>query len=317
MTLRDKLALRAQVLCCIRRYFADTGVLEVSTPVLSQAGNTDPMIESFQTTYVGAQTSSSPIRWLRTSPEFFHKRLLCAGSGSIFEIGPVFRQGELSPRHNPEFQMLEWYRVGYDHHQLMDDVRSLLTTIYRDVGKPPPNFRTLRFVDWFRDQAGVDLDASTPDYAVAAQASGIVAPVDLTGDQWCDWIRSIVLEPRLAGAGATFIYDFPASQAALARLTDNPAYAARFELYLGAVELANGYHELSDPSEQRRRWQVDQSRRLELGLPVPPMDEAMLSALDIGLPDCAGVALGLDRLLLALSGKTALDSVLVFPFQMA
>lgn len=310
-TLRARLAARAKLHAVIRAFFAERGVLEVVTPVMAPTGTTDPHIDSWRAEPLGR--GQRPL-WLRTSPEFFHKRLLADGSGAIYELGPVFRADEHGPRHRPEFTMLEWYRPGWDDAELRGEVADLIATCFRAFDREPPALQTLSFDAAFRRYAGVPAEATATEYAAACVRAGVPVPEgELDRDGWQDWLRGTVIEDALPLGTATFITDFPAAQAALARLRGDPPVAARFELYLGRHELANGYHELTDAAEQRRRFEADRARRHSQGRDCPPIDEALIAALERGLPDCAGVALGVDRLLMALTGATDIAEVLAFP----
>lgn len=315
--LRARLEQRAAILAQIRAFFAARQVLEVQTPVLSQAGNTDPNIESFSTPYLGPVGSGERQRWLRTSPEFFLKRLLAAGSGDVFELAAVFRNGEYGPRHNPEFSMLEWYRVGMDHHQLMDEVEALVRGLATAYGRDLGVIGRYSFAEFYRLHLGIDAHAD-PISALQAPLAGYgIDPDGMGRDDWLDLLRTHCIEPRLAPDQALFLYDFPASQAALARVRPGtPPLAERFELYLGRQELANGYHELNDAAEQRTRFERDLAIRHARGASAPAIDERLLAALP-ALPACAGVALGVDRLHQWLVGATRLDEVLAFPFAIA
>lgn len=317
MTLRTRLVQRARLLDAVRRFFAAHEVLEVSTPVLSQAGNTDPNIDSFVTQYQGPQHGGPAMRWLRTSPEFFHKRLLAAGSGDLFEIASVFRDGECGPRHNPEFTLLEWYRIGFDHHRLMDEVEALVRSVAGAFGRAIEGCERLSYQACYQRYCGLD-----PLSAPIADLDAVLGPfaIDLAGlhrDDRLDLIRTHLIEPQLASGQMLFIYDFPASQAALARISATDARVAeRFELYLGNREIANGYHELTDASEQRRRFEHDLAVRRSRGSSQPALDEQLLQALP-QMPDCAGVALGIERLHQWLVGAERIDEVLAFPFALA
>lgn len=311
-TLRARLAARAKLHAAIRGFFAERGVLEVVTPVLSPTGTTDLHIDSWRAQPLAA-TNEAP-QWLRTSPEFFHKRLLADGAGPIYELGPVFRAEESGPRHRPEFTMLEWYRPGWDDAELRTEVAELVAACFRAFERAPPPLQTLSFDAAFRRYAGVPAAATPAEYAAACTRAGVPVPEgELDRDAWQDWLRGTVIEAALPEHAATFLTDFPASQAALARLRGDPPVAARFELYLGRHELANGYHELTDAAEQRRRFESDRTRRHAQGRDCPPIDEALIAALQRGLTDCAGVALGVDRLLMALAGARDIAEVLAFP----
>ncbi|MEM1410943.1 MAG: EF-P lysine aminoacylase EpmA [Pseudomonadota bacterium] len=298
---------RAALLAEIRRFFAVGKVLEVETPVRSRAGNSDPGIPQFQT---------KDGLWLRTSAEYPMKRLLAAGVGDCYELGRVFRAGETGAWHNPEFTMLEWYRVGWRYDELMDEVVNLISACSMRHGKHW-SVRRYHYQDWFHEQLDLDaLTASDEDLRRAAGAHGI----DLTGlealdhDGLLDLLVSHVVQPALPADTLTLVDRYPASQAALARLCDDdPNVAERFEVFLGPVELANGYGELTDAAEQRRRFEQENAKRLSEGATAVPLDEALLAALDSGLPECSGVALGVDRLLMVLTGALRIEDVLAFP----
>lgn len=300
----------------IRAYFAAAGVLEVETPILSNAAVTDPVLSSLTTAGRGPGLAG-PL-FLQTSPEFAMKRLLAAGSGPIYQICKVFRDDERGRHHHPEFTLLEWYRPGWDHRQLMSEVADLVRVA---LGRPDLAVEQVGYRDLFRDRLGVDPWSVTPDdLRRTALAVGIADAdaLDLDLDGWLDLLLSHRLAPELGRECMTFLYDYPPSQAALARIRPGAHPAAeRFELYLGGVELANGFHELTDAREQGRRFDADLAARRRQGLPTPPRDERLLAALDAGLPDCAGVALGLDRLLMAGCGAAHIDAVLAFPVERA
>jgi lysyl-tRNA synthetase class 2 len=314
------LRLRAIVLARIRNYFARHDVLEVDTPALSGAAATDPALHSFTTVYHGPGSFPGSTRYLQTSPEFPMKRLLAAGAGSIYQVCKVFRDGECGSLHNPEFSLLEWYRIGYDHLDLMKEVECLLGEILEDI-KPLSSVRHWTYRDLFREFAGIDPFSVTVDdlQALLHSRHGVV-PVGLSAselDPWLDLTLTHVIEPGL-GPGLVFVHDYPVSQAALARLRPgNPPLAARFEVYLDGMELANGFHELADADEQRQRFTQECARRGESDGRAVCIDERLLAALEYGLPDCAGVALGLDRLLLVAAGKRDLHEVIAFPFDRA
>ncbi|MEN8205696.1 MAG: EF-P lysine aminoacylase EpmA [Pseudomonadota bacterium] len=316
----DMLRLRASILARIRAFFARLDVLEVDTPVLSTAASTDPALSSFKTDYHGPGVAEGDIRYLHTSPEFPMKRLLAAGSGSIYQICKVFRDGESGAQHNPEFTLLEWYRTGFDHLDLMDEVEQLVTAVLLDV-MPIDAVHHWCYQDLFIEIAGIDPFAATPaELRTLLQSGHKVTAVGLADDDrdaWLDLAMTHVIEPRL-GNGLVFVRDYPASQAALARLrSGNPPVAARFEVYLNGIELANGFHELTDAVEQRQRFEKELERRRQAGVEAVTLDERLLSALTAGLPDCAGVALGLDRLLMLASGSKCVQDVIAFPFDTA
>ncbi len=310
---------RAALLAQIRSFFSAQQILEVETPVLSGATNTDPRIESFTTPFSG--TTPGRLLYLQTSPEFPMKRLLAAGSGPIYQICKVFRQGESGHYHNPEFTLLEWYRPGFNHHQLMEEVEQLtrlLLTEHLELGES----RYLSYQQAFEQYAGLDPHQADNEQLIScAEQHGVTGVTGLTGedrDGWLDLLMSHIIQPQLGQHRLTFIFDYPASQAALARISpDNPSVAERFELFLHGVELANGFHELADAVEQRHRFHQELQQRVHAGQPATPVDKNLLAALAHGLPDCAGVALGLDRLLMLAAGVPDICKVLSFPVERA
>jgi elongation factor P--(R)-beta-lysine ligase len=312
------LALRARLNRCIRDFFDARGVLEVETPMLSAAGVTDPHIQSFALDYSGPAAAGERRRFLRTSPEFALKRLLAAGVGDCYELGRVFRNGEAGGRHNPEFTMLEWYRLGWDHHALMDEVSTLVAAALALVDRRATVIRR-SYRQLFQEVLGIDPLTAALESLQAPLQDIRIEPAGLGRDDWLDLLLTHRIQPALAPDSLLLLYDYPASQCALARLRgEGPeAVAERFEAYLGPLELANGYHELTDALEQRQRFERDVFRRARSGMPAPPIDRRLLAALDHGLPDCAGVALGVDRLLAAMLGGMRLDEVLAFPFARA
>jgi lysyl-tRNA synthetase class 2 len=310
----ENLRERARILQWIRAFLAERGVLEVETPILSIAALSSPAIDSFITRYTGPGHAAGLDLYLHTSPEFPMKRLLAAGSGPIYQLGKVFRQGEAGRRHNPEFTLLEWYRPGFDHYALMDEVEELVAPVLGLAGKA----ERLSYGDAFRRFAGIDpFMASIDALRATAQRLGIEGfDAGEERDTWLDLILSHCIEPYLGQEGLCFLTDYPASQAALARLSPgNPAVAERFELYYKGVELVNGFHELGDSAEQRKRFESELAERAEQGRDTPPMDERLLAALAAGLPDCAGVALGVDRLVMLALGAQSLDEVIAFTIE--
>jgi lysyl-tRNA synthetase class 2 len=312
------LRLRAALNACIRAFFAARGVLEVETPVLSAAGNTDPNIASFRTRFGGPRSGGEPARWLRTSPEFPLKRLLAAGVGDCYELGRVFRDGEAGRRHNPEFTMLEWYRVGLDHVALTQEVEALVQAALALVGRRVAVER-IAYRELYRAAFGFDPFTAADDMLRRPLDGFGIDPAGLQRDDWLDLLMTHRLQPAFPADRLLFVIDYPATQCALARLrgSGSDTVAERFEAYLGPQELANGYHELADAAEQRARFERDRERRRARDLPSPPLDEPLLAALVSGLPDCAGVALGVDRLLMTLLGTDDLRDVLAFPFASA
>jgi lysyl-tRNA synthetase class 2 len=312
----DALRLRARLNAAIRAFFAQRGVLEVETPVFSRGGNTEPNIASFQLEFSGRTDGAPRTRWLRTSPEYPLKRLLAAGTGDCYELGRVFRDGEAGGRHNPEFTMLEWYRVGWDHRRLAEEAAELVRAALALVGRGA-RLEQVSYRDLYRSRLGIDPFLAPDDELRATLGDVVVDPEGLVRDDWLDLLMTHRLQPRFDPSVMLVVHGWPATQCALARLRrgdDGIAVAERFELYLGPVELANGYHELADAAEQRARFGRDLAVRGDRGAPQPPLDEAFLAALAHGLPDCAGVALGVDRLLMAMLGTGRIADVLAFDF---
>jgi lysyl-tRNA synthetase class 2 len=314
----DALRLRARLNATIRAFFAERGVLEVETPVLSAAGNTDPNIASFALEFSGRLESGPRTRWLRTSPEYPLKRLLAAGIGDCYELGRVFRDGEAGGRHNPEFTMLEWYRVGWDHQRLIGEAAALVQDALALTGRGA-KLERVAYRELYRDALGIDPMRDDIDRLRAALGEVRIDPEGLGRDDWLDLLMTHRLQPQFDAGTLLAVYDYPASQCALARIRGmgEDIVAERFELYLGPIELANGYHELADTAEQRGRFTRDLATRAARGAPRPPVDERLLAALAAGLPDCAGVALGVDRLLMALLGTPRISDVLAFDFSRA
>jgi lysyl-tRNA synthetase class 2 len=305
------LRMRAQMLRETRAYFAAQGVIEVETPILGHATVTDVHLESLATRVAG-----SGVYYLQTSPEYAMKRLLAAGSGDIYQVARVFRDGERGTLHNPEFTLIEWYRVGLDAGRMMDDVAALITRLVSPHRALRATER-LSYRDAVRSLAGIDpLAASSADLRAGLQAQGVAVPVPASEerDDYLDLLMSTVVGPRLGSGRLTFIHDYPVSQAALARVKpSDPAVAERFELFLDGIELANGFHELCDAGEQRARFERDLAQRRTRGRGEPPVDERLLAALEAGLPACSGVAVGFDRVVMAATGARSIDGVIAFP----
>jgi lysyl-tRNA synthetase class 2 len=317
---REMLQMRAGMLAQIRRFFTDRDVLEVETPVLSQAGTTDPNIESFRTRYEGPGLPAGQTLYLATSPEFHMKRLLAAGSGDIYQISRVFRQTEFGRWHNPEFTLLEWYRIGFDMRALMREVEQLV----RQLLAPQHEFLATEFISYreaFQRHLSIDPLTASPRQlqqcasSLQIEVSGL-APNDR--DAWLDLLMSHGVQPQLGKTGMCFVYDYPATQAALARVRPEAIpVAERFELFIDGVELANGFHELDDAQEQARRFERDLAIRQQRGAEKVTSDPYLIEALRHGLPDCCGVAVGVDRLLQIKSGTKTLHQCLVFPLNRA
>jgi len=308
----------------LRAFFAAREILEVETPVLSPSAITDPQLKSFSTGFKQRDF------YLHTSPEFYMKRLLAAGSGDIYQVARVFRDDELGRHHNPEFSLLEWYRTGFDHHRLMDEVEQLLAALFVNEGL---QIKRLSYQQAFLQQLQIDpLDIDVPALKQCAEKFKIEIPqgMDMGMDErmnvggqahnrdiWLDWLMLECVAPSFAKEGFTFLYNYPASQAALARLDErDPRVANRFELFYGELELANGFYELTDAQEQLQRFNRENAVRELRGHALMPVDHALIAALDAGLADCSGVAIGLDRLLMVLTGREKIQDVIAFGEEM-
>lgn len=305
------LEVRAAMLRAAREYFIATRALEVETPTLSSAAVTDVHLASISAHALQRQC------YLHTSPEYPMKRLLAAGCGDIWQVCRVYRDGESGRWHNPEFTLIEWYRLGMDHHALMNDVERLVNAMLPPV-RQFDRAERLTYREAVQLHTGVDaLEDSLPVLIARLESADIDVPASLRTDRdgCLDLIMSVLVGPRLGHDRLTFIYDYPASQAALARTRG--AVASRFEAYMDGIELANGFHELADSREQRARFGKDLQERAARGLPAMPMDEHFLAALEHGLPECSGVALGFDRLVMCATGAQHIDAVLAFPFHRA
>jgi elongation factor P--(R)-beta-lysine ligase len=312
---RARLVQRAALLRRVREFFAGRQVLEVDTPVVVSAPVSDVHIHSAA---VRLKEDGPPF-FLHTSPEYAMKRLLAAGSGDIFQVCHVVRGYERGRLHNPEFTLIEWYRVGFSLEQLMDEVDEL---VRRLLGPPAWQRRTerLTYREAFLRELSLDpLTAGIAQLSEAAAPLGFNAPAagaDEPGarDELLELLMGARVGPRLGHGALTFVHGYPASQAALARLDPaDPRTARRFELYCDGIELANGFQELASAPEQRARFAVDNAERTRRGLPVHAVDERLLAALAAGLPDCAGVALGFDRTLMLATAAARIEEVLPFP----
>lgn len=291
---------RAAMLRKIRYFFAERDVLEVETPVLGRAFGTDPSIEPLMTTYTGESVSGDLTLYLQSSPEFAMKRLLVAGSGSIYQICKAFRNGESGHKHKPEFTLLEWYRVSFSLADLMKEMADLMRIL---LVKQDLAVAYHAYADLFEEYLHLDVFSTELDELKACainQGIGGAERLELDQDAWLDLLMSHCIEPQLNPSQLCFVTDYPASQAALAKINVNdPRTAERFELYYRGMELANGFHELSDAEEQSERFERENCQRRVNNQQAIPIDAALLSALESGLPDCAGVALGLDRVLMS------------------
>lgn len=305
----ETLRRRAALITLVRQFFNERGVLEVETPLLARHSVTDP--------HMPVISADNPLHegdcyYLQTSPEYAMKRLLAAGSGPIFQLSKAFRRGEVSRRHNPEFTMLEWYRPGFSLDELMDEVEVLIRQLL-------PRYSTARRIAYrqlFLDVLNID-----PMHAELATIESIARDqldIQMQSDNRDDWLNLLmaeVIEPQLTDQGIVFIYNYPASQAALAKIGKDPdgtAVARRFECYVSGMELANGYDELTDARELRRRFKADNDQRLATGKTIRTMDADLLAAVEAGLPPSSGVALGLDRLIMLALNRDAISDVLSF-----
>jgi lysyl-tRNA synthetase class 2 len=308
----DNLKLRASLFAQIREFFSSRGVLEVDTPLMCHTSVTDACIQSIPALFQAHSQEAEQRYYLQTSPEYAMKRLLASGSGAIFQLCKAFRQGETGRMHNPEFSMLEWYRPDFDHHALMDEMDELLQLLLKVA---PAERKTYQEI--FQDFLQLDPHtASMQELAACAQQHKLDVQATVTDrDVWLQLLMSECIEPHIGKERPIFIYDFPASQAALARVKQGtPATASRFEVYMHGVELANGFHELQNAAEQRKRFEKNCVERAQENLPAMQIDELFLAALEHGLPDCAGVALGLDRLVMIAARSKSIVKVLSFDF---
>ncbi|TOF78579.1 elongation factor P lysine(34) lysyltransferase [Vibrio parahaemolyticus] len=312
----EQLRQRATLIATIRQFFAERQVMEVDTPAMSHATVTDIHLHTFQTEFVGPGYADGSKLFFMTSPEFHMKRLLAAGSGCIYQINKAFRNEENGRYHNPEFTMLEWYRVGFDHHKLMDEMDDLLQLVLKCGAA-----QRMTYQQAFIDVLGVcPLEGSMTELKAEASKLGLsdIAEPEEDRDTLLQLLFSVGVENKIGQDVPAFVYDFPASQAALAKINpQDHRVADRFEVYFKGIELANGFHELDNPKEQLARFKQDNAKRIEMGLKPQPIDYHLISALEAGLPDCAGVALGIDRLIMLALGCDHIDQVTAFPFPIA
>jgi lysyl-tRNA synthetase class 2 len=303
----DIIRQRSELHKIIRRFMEERNIMEVETPILSRSGNTDPNLVSLHTQLLEFDTNNSLPFYLNTSPEFAMKRLVASGSGSIYQITKVFRDGEKGRYHEPEFTMIEWYRIGFDHHALMDESEKFLL----QLGFEKCDRHT--YVDAFESSTGLN-----PHTAETKKLYDMAVNNGLTQSKSnrrtiLDFLFSHCIAPGLKGKNPIFIYDFPVCQAALARIrNDDPPVAERFELFIDGLEIANGFHELCDAKEQLTRFQDENIMRINQGLVEIPIDHYLIEALKQGLPDCAGIAMGFDRLLMKTTGMDTISNVMVF-----
>jgi len=305
---------RADMLQAVRGFFRERQVLEVETPVLLSATVTDPQIASLE-------VDVAPRRYLQTSPEYPMKRLLAAGSGDIFQVCHAFRAGERSRLHNPEFTMVEWYRCGFDLQQIMVETAALVARLMAVAKGQPPPVEFISYQDAFRRALDCDaLEAPTQQLADLCLRHGLSSQslATATRDDLLDFLIATQVGPNLGAGSITCLHNYPASQAALARLDAlDPRTALRFEVYLQGLELANGFVELAMADEQRARFIADQQQRARRGSTDVAIDGRLLQAIEAGLPGCAGVALGFDRVVMLAMGASSIDEVLAFPWERA
>jgi lysyl-tRNA synthetase class 2 len=305
----EALRARAGLLATIRDFFAERGVLEVDTPLLSQFGVTDPNIELFTV------ASRNEIRFLQSSPEYAMKRLLASGIGDIYQLGKAFRRGESGARHNPEFILLEWYRIDTSHHELIREVAELVATVL-----PVSSWQVWSYASLFAEILNLDVfAASTETLSSKVEQEGISIDAPLSRLDYLDLLMTHCIEPRIAGWGLVFVTDFLPEQSALARLITQGGntVAARFEAYYGGLELANGYWEEAQPDVLSARFAEDNAKRDLRGQEVISADARLLNALEAGFPDCSGVALGFDRLLMLTLGRSSISEVVSFGWDRA
>lgn len=301
---------RAELLAATRRFFDQRAVLEVNTPILALGGSTDPHLDSFTTQLEGGSAPTQQL-YLQTSPEFYMKRLLAAGSGDIYQLGPCFRNGELSARHNPEFMMLEWYRLGFNLAQLEAECCQLVDTLLGVA-----SYTRLTYTQAFVTYIGVHpFRSSLEELRQASHAVSQIDAANLDRDACLDLLLSHQLEPALKQLGRVIVYEFPASQAALAQVHTNAEgdlVASRFELYINGLEIANAYQELTNAQEQAARFAADNLARRELNKPEVSADMQLVAALEHGLPECSGIAVGFDRLVMLAMQASHLSQVQTF-----
>lgn len=312
----EQLQQRADILTAIRSFFSERKVMEVDTPAMSHATVTDVHLHTFQTDFIGPGYADGTHLYFMTSPEFHMKRLLAAGSGCIYQINKAFRNEEAGRYHNPEFTMLEWYRIGFDHHNLMDEMNELLTLVLKC-----DNAERMTYQEAFIQVLGVcPLEASMDELRAVAAPLGLsdIADIEEDRDTLLQLLFSMGVEVKIGQDVPAFVYDFPASQAALAKINpSDPRVAERFEVYFKGIELANGFHELDNAKEQLMRFEEDNAKRKSMGLIEQPIDYHLIAALEAGLPNCSGVALGIDRLIMLAMGEKHIDQVTAFPFDRA
>ncbi|MBT8421529.1 MAG: EF-P lysine aminoacylase GenX [Gammaproteobacteria bacterium] len=303
---------RAAVLAAARDFFSERGVLEVETPVLGHYATTDTFIASMRERQTGF--------WLRTSPEHHMKRLLADGAPDIYQVGKVFRSGERGAHHEPEFTMAEWYRHDFELDQMIEETCQFISALAESIGAHTGAVDMHDFSELCRRTSGCDPQSATETDWLAAAATHTDFDATLAAQlrddpaACVDYVVSHIVYPSLPASGLQVVRDYPADQAMLARIhPQRPGIAERFEVFHQGVELANGFRELQDPDEQQQRFVGDNRRRAEAGLPPMAIDEYLLDALRSGLPDCSGVAVGIDRVLMTAGNYSAIDQTLSFP----
>ncbi|GAA0374601.1 elongation factor P--(R)-beta-lysine ligase [Bowmanella denitrificans] len=307
----DILQKRAELMAAVRLFFARRGVWEVETPCLSSATVTDEHLQGFSTEFVGPGAAQGRTLYLQTSPEYAMKRLLAAGSGAIFQICKAYRNEESGRWHNPEFTMLEWYRPGFDHFDLMQELDELVQLICSTEPAERVSYQQVFMQHVKLDPLSCHL--AELRQAAAQLGHGELADNETDRDVLLQLLFCDAVEPQIGQQRPCFVYDFPASQAALAKLNpDDPRAAQRFELYFRNLELANGFHELDDAGEQKARFEQDNLKRRSQGKQEKPIDPMLLQALEAGIPSCAGVAVGLDRLFMLALAQSSISDVLSF-----
>jgi len=303
----ETLKTRAKIIKSIRDFFTARGVMEVETPLMCHTSVTDPFIQSIPALFQRHEHEKEVRHYLQTSPEYAMKRLLAAGSGAIFQICKAFRQGEVGRHHNPEFTMIEWYRPGFTHHDLMNEADALLQLVLKKPAAERKSYAAL-FMEYLDINPHL---ATLSELKNCASENNISVESNIEdNDTWLQLLMSEHIEPRIGQDKPIFIYDFPASQAALSRIQSG--VASRFEIYYRGIELANGFHELQDAHEQRKRFEKNAHERKKRGLNEMVIDEYLLSALTHGLPDCAGIALGIDRLIMLATQHDKIRDVVSF-----
>ncbi len=326
---RDRLAARGRILAATREFFADEGFVEVETPALQVSPGIEPHLKAFATLLNDPRDNSLKPRYLHTSPEFAMKKLLAGGMQRIWQLTHAFRDGERGATHHPEFAMLEWYRTGADYTALMGDCEALFRRAadgplrwQGHTADPNQPFERLSVAEAFARHTGIDILATAPDpdrpsLALLSDAAAKAGIAPHPGDDWESLYFRIFLdriEPKLGIGAPTILYDYPISMAALSRQKPgDPSLCERFELYVCGLELANAFTELTDPAEQRGRFIADQAKKQRLYGHTYPIDEDFLAALEMGLPDCAGIALGFDRLVMLCTGADSIEDVLWAP----